>query len=136
MRIKTTDSELPYLNIMFTRHCSQTRCGELFSRRAHVTQEDYTRILSAAYVKGIRSFRSNKVVVTVINPIGLQVSILCQVIKERINIISIKHHWKPWKTQRIDFIKERNRINLFNFDFNLLSRSQAEKETRRIATIL
>ena len=130
MRVYINHNSLAYLDVRFKSHCFDIRQGEFYSRKACLLHADYIRIFEKAYVNGLLSFRGKKVVITILNKQGLQVSLLCYV-GDTINVITIKHHWKAWTHQRIDFIRERNRINLFNFDFNLTTHEQSKIETRR-----
>lgn len=131
MRVYINHTSLAYLDVQFTNHCLDTRHGEFYSRKACLVHSDYIRIFEKAYINGLLSFRGKKVVITILNKQGLQVSLLCSVGTTSINVVTIKHHWKAWTHQRIDFIRERNRINLFDFDFNLTTHEQSKIETQR-----
>lgn len=124
------------LKATFSRHALTKRGIEYYTRNACLKFTDYPKVLKEAYLNGLLSFRGEKVVVTIINKEGYQVSLLCRANSYNVTIITLKHHWKPSKRQRIDFISERNRINLYNFDFTLANKTEGLEESRRAERLL
>lgn len=135
MRVYVADANEPYLEVNFTNHCFDVRPGEYASRKSCLMHADYIKVIKSAYLQGLLSFKGNQVVITIANSdFSQQVSILCDVVSyTKINIVTIKHHWRKWDSHRIDFIRVRCRINLYNYDFKLTTFKQSQAEMHKSA---
>lgn len=131
MRVYVKYARKSYLSVLFTDHCYEIRKNELTSRKSCLPHETYRHIIKEAYLQGLLSFNNKSVVVCATNSRGQQVSVVCYVNNTFVTVITVKQHWKPFPTHRIDFIREPNRINLFNFNFKLTNYKEAQAETQK-----